>query len=127
LAHIADHGIQNVSFLSGDYHSFWQAELTPDFDDPGAPVVANDFAAGAISSAGGAFTENALYGGPPSTTPAFNYVDTTRNGYGLVEATPTSLTVTFLAHNAQYRVPLPSPTVKFTLTPGDPHPVQQLL
>jgi len=127
LSHLATHGIENVAFLSGDYHSFWQAELTSDFDDPIAPVVANDFAAGAISSAGGAFTENALYGGPPATSPSFNYVDTTRNGYGLVEVTATSLTVTFLAHNAQYTVPLPQPVVRFTLAPGDAHPVQQLL
>ena len=34
-------------FVTGDYHSFWQATLTPDFDDPAAPVVANEFAAGA--------------------------------------------------------------------------------
>ena len=46
LAQLDDGGIENVSFLSGDYHSFWQAGLTPDFDDPTAPVVANDFAAG---------------------------------------------------------------------------------
>jgi alkaline phosphatase D len=122
LSQLATGGIENVSFLSGDYHSFWQAGLTPDFDDPTAPVVANDFAAGAISSAGGAFTENALYGGHPTTSPTFSFIDTTSNGYGLVEGTSAELAVTYLAFNAQYRSATPQPKVRFTLTPGDPIP-----
>jgi len=120
-------GIENVSFLSGDYHSFWQAELSTDFDDPSAAIVANDFATGAISSAGGAFAENALYGGAPTTSPGFNYIDTTSHGYGLVEVSHTELVVTYLAFNAQYSSATPQPAVSFTLTPGDPHPTKQLL
>ena len=119
--------IRHTIFLSGDYHSFWQAELTTDFDDGAAPVVANDFAAGAISSAGGAFTENALYGGAPATSPGFNFVDTVHNGYGLVEATHSQLQVTYLAHDAKFKAATPQPMVRFTLTPGDPHPTQELL
>jgi alkaline phosphatase D len=120
-------GIQNTSFLSGDYHSFWQQTLTTDFDDPSAPQVANDFATGAISSAGGANAENLLYGGPPTTFPPFRYVDTFHNGYGLVRCTPGEMTVTYLANDAAYRDALPVPRVRFTLTPGDPVPTTELL
>jgi alkaline phosphatase D len=122
LSTLATGGIENVAFLSGDYHSFWQAGLTTDFDDPAAPLVANDFAAGAISSAGGAFTENALYGGHPTPSPGFNYIDTTSNGYGTVEGTAGELVVTYLAFSAAYRSATPSPAVRFTLTPGNPVP-----
>ncbi|MFM7069780.1 MAG: alkaline phosphatase D family protein [Actinomycetes bacterium] len=41
--------VRNTVFVTGDYHSFWAAPLTTDYDDPAAPVVANEFAAGAIS------------------------------------------------------------------------------
>jgi len=129
LAHLADRSIDNTVFVTGDYHSFWQATLTPDFDDPAAPVVANEFAAGAISSGGGAINENYLFGnaawGPYQ--PGFNYIDGLRNGYGLLEATPDELVVTYLAHSALSRYSRPTPTARFTLTPGDPLPAVEVL
>ena len=127
LSYIGTNGIQNTAFLTGDYHSFWQAALTPDFDAVSPPVVANEFTAGAISSAGGALTENILYGGAPGTTPPFSYVDTIRNGYGLVECTPSQMVVTYYANNAAVSNVLPTATVKFTLTPGNPNATKQLL
>jgi alkaline phosphatase D len=129
LAHLHDAGVDNTVFVTGDYHSFWAAPLVPDFDAPGSPVVAHDFCAGAVSSAGGAFNENIITGGSGSitTSPGFDYQDLFRNGYGLVEATHGQLDVTFFAHNAAYRNTTPIPTVRFGLTPGDPVATKQLL
>jgi alkaline phosphatase D len=122
LSHLADNGIANTVFVTGDYHSFWQSGLTPDFDDDSSPLVANEFAAGAISSGGGAINENIIFGkaeyGP--WQPGFNYIDGTHNGWGLLEAGPTEMAVTFLENNAASRTRLPRAAARFTLEPGDP-------
>ncbi|MFV0318343.1 MAG: alkaline phosphatase D family protein [Microthrixaceae bacterium] len=122
LGHLAQHSIDNTVFVTGDYHSFWQSTLSTDYDDSAAPFVANEFAAGAISSGGGAINENILFGqaeyGPYQ--PAFNFIEGQLNGYGLLEATHDELSVTFMGNNATYRTPLPQPIANFTLEAGDP-------
>jgi len=129
LSHLATQGIDNTVFVTGDYHSFWQAGLTPDYDNPTAPLVANEFAAGAISSGGGAFAENNLYGNGANGpyTPGFNYIDTLRNGYGLLEATAGQLTVSYHANSALSRSALPVESARFTLQSGDPQVQVQVL
>lgn len=129
LSHLNTAGIDNTLFVTGDYHSFWQASLRTDFDDPSSPVVANEFAAGAISSAGGAQNENVLYGSATSAPfqPPFSYIDGVRNGYGLIDATPDALAVTYYANDAASATALPQATVRFTLDNGNTTPVQQLL
>ena len=129
LAHLNGNAIENTTFLTGDYHAFWAAGVTPDFDDPSAPIVANDYATGAISSAGGAFNEIFMSGGTGALgfTPGFDYMDLFRNGYGLVEADHSELRVTFYAHDARFLSAVPVPVVRFTQTPGNPIASKQLL
>ncbi len=40
----------NPIVLGGDVHSFWVADLKPDFDDPHSPVVGTEFVATSITS-----------------------------------------------------------------------------
>jgi alkaline phosphatase D len=40
----------NPVVLGGDVHSFWVADLKPDFDDPRSPVVATEFTGTSITS-----------------------------------------------------------------------------
>ena len=128
LAHLADNSIDNTVFVTGDYHSFWQHTLTADFDDPASPKVANEFAAGAISSGGGAMNENYLFGQADwgHYEPGFNYIDGLRNGFGLLEATPSEMVVSYFAHSALSRYSTPTESARFTLTPGDPDPTVQV-
>ncbi len=128
LGALAANGVQNTVVLTGDYHSFWQSSIRSDFDDESTPIVVNEFAAGAVSSAGGAANENLLFGDAANGTfaPAFNYVDGFSNGYGLLEATHDELRVTFLEHEARYSQMLPEPAVRFTLAAGDPIPVTEV-
>jgi alkaline phosphatase D len=129
LGHLDANGIENTMILTGDYHSFWQMTLTTDFDDPAAPKVANDFATGSISSAGGAINELFMSGGTGQLGffPPYNFADMVSNGYGIIEASPTESEITFYKMQAIYSGAVPIPSVKFTMTPGDPDPVQQLL
>ena len=128
LSHLDTAGIENTMFLTGDYHSFWQMTLTTDFDDPAAPKVANDFATGAISSAGGAVNELFMSNGTGNLAffPPFNYSDMTNNGYGLVEATPSGCDITYYAMDAAFLSAVPQATVTFSMTPGVVDPVQTI-
>lgn len=128
LAHLADQRIDNVSFLTGDIHSFWQASMRADYDDDTSPVVANEFVGGSVSSPAanlvgsddlGYFIERQAR----SWSPAFNYADHRRNGYGLVDATPDSMDVTFRVTRVQNLGHHVGTSVRFGLTPGDPTPV----
>ena len=127
LAHLAAKRIENVSFLTGDIHSFWQSTLRADFDDPTTPFVANEFVSGSISSPGPSVISNDDLGHwieqqAAGWSPSFRYTDFRRNGYGVLDATPAGM-------NVDYRVTrvntpgLPTSTsVRFALRPGDPIP-----
>jgi alkaline phosphatase D len=126
LGHLVDGGpggssIDNTVFVTGDYHSFWTAALTSDYDEDGAPVVAHEFAAGGISSAGGAFNEKFLYGtgSQVPADPAFEFIDLDNNGYGLLEATPSELSVTYYKNRSNSRVD-PVPSARSVIPAGDP-------
>ena len=124
LTHLRDAGVADVSFLTGDQHSFMAAPLTTDFDDPAATVVAYEYTGGSITSPSG-ITENALAGGLAGfpTQPPFDYMELRRNGYALVEATPSEMSVTFHQLNPIYKAATTEPVVRFTATPGVVQPV----
>jgi alkaline phosphatase D len=119
LSHLRDASVSDVAFLTGDQHSFLAAPLSTDFDDPAAAVVAYEYTGGSITSPSG-ITENALAGGLAgfATQPAFDYMEVRRNGYALVEATPSQMSVTFHQLEPIYRAATPTPRVRFTATPG---------
>ena len=124
LGHLHDDGVSDVAFLTGDQHTFMAAPLSTDFDDPAAPTVAYEYTGGAISSPSG-ITEGLLSGGLSSyaTSPPFDHMDIHRNGYGLVELTDASMSVTFMGLDATSPAATAVPTVRFDTTPGDPRPV----
>ena len=119
LSHLRDAGVADVSFLTGDQHTFMAAPLSTDFDDPAAAVVAYEYTGGSITSPSG-ITENLLAGGLAgfATQPPFDYMEIRRNGYALVEATPSEMSVTFHEINPIYRTATTTPAVRFTATPG---------
>ena len=123
LGHLRDAGVADVAFLTGDQHSFLAAPVRTDFDDPESPEVAYEYTGGSITSPSG-ITENALAGGLASypTEPPFDYMEIRRNGYGLVEATPAGMTVTFHELTVTSPTSMPVPTVRFTSTPGTVRP-----
>ena len=132
FGHLADHAISDVSFLTGDIHTFWQSSLRADFDDPTSPIVANEYVGGSISSPGpnvidnddlGFFIEEATR----NWSPAFRYSDFRRNGYGLLDATPESLDVSFRTTRVKtLGVPIAT-SARFGVTPGAPTPSMTLV
>jgi alkaline phosphatase D len=127
LGHLADGGIEDVSFLTGDIHTFFQSTVTSDFDDPSAPKVANEFVGGSVSSQGVSLVGSdplgrALEESAQTWSPAFRYSDFRRNGYGVLDATPDGMAVTYRACRTHQRGGAIVSSVRFDLSPGDPVP-----
>jgi alkaline phosphatase D len=98
LSHLHDAGVANVAFLTGDIHSFWQAQLRADFDDDASPVVAQEFVCGSVSSRGVDLAGDAapaIAELAAGTRPGFRYVDLTRRGVGIVDCTADAARVEF--------------------------------
>ena len=122
LEHIRSNDIRDVTFLTGDVHAFFAAELRSDFDDPASPVVVNEFTVSSISTSPGAFVEAIIEqanGGRLTVEPGFEFTDLYHNGFGMVEATPDALTVKFFACTAPLR-DTPKLSATFTSLPGAP-------
>ncbi|MBV6507494.1 MAG: Phospholipase D [Acidimicrobiales bacterium] len=122
LAHLHSEGIDNVVFLTGDIHSFWQATLSVDYDDETSPRVANEFV-------GGSITSHALDILDPGLAefiqrliaifrPPFNFVDLVRKGYGLIEMTPDRAVVDFKVVDTQTFEAAASTAARFTVANG---------
>jgi alkaline phosphatase D len=79
----------NPVVLGGDVHSFWVADLRPDFDDPRSPVVATELVGTSITSGFGRGQEQveAIRGDNPHV----HFADGTRRGYVRMEVTPDRL------------------------------------
>ncbi len=115
LEHLRQGAITGTTFLTGDIHSFWVGGVRVDIDDDTSPVVAHDFASGSISSSPGGLGSAFAAGGTP-LSPAWDLIDASRNGYGIIECTPTTATVRFIGHDARFRNVTPSEFASFDLT-----------
>lgn len=98
--HLHDEGVTNTAILTGDIHSFWQSSIRRDYDEPGSPVVAQEFVCGSISSRGADFTGDLapeLARAVSDTRPGFRYVDFLHRGYGHLTVEPERTVVEFRA------------------------------
>jgi alkaline phosphatase D len=94
-----DRGVKDVSFLTGDIHTFFAGAVTTDGRITGTPA-ATEFVGGSITSGGIA----EAFGGDQrisdrirEANPHIVYTDTKQRGYGVAEARPDELLVTFRA------------------------------
>ncbi|MDX3095005.1 alkaline phosphatase D family protein [Streptomyces sp. ME19-03-3] len=85
LDFLADRDIANPVVLSGDWHTHWVNDLTTDFDDPHAPVVATEFVGTSISS--GAGWDADVRAGLVAN-PHVKFYNGTYRGYVMCEVTP---------------------------------------
>ncbi len=107
LRHVGDRGIDGVTFVTGDVHPFFAGDVAPDGRArPGlSPSVATEFVGGAITSKGiadeiaGEEAKEAI-GVPADATieannPHIKLSNQAFKGYGVLEARPDELLVTF--------------------------------
>ena len=104
IRHIQQQGIRDVSFITGDIHSFFAGGVSPSGRSDPSGFGATEFACGSVTSKGvaedfeesdspipGLTGEGALLG----NNPHMSYANLVRHGYGVVEARPSELLVTF--------------------------------
>jgi alkaline phosphatase D len=103
LEHVVARGVKDVTFITGDIHSFFAGVVTP--SGRGGPIdpppAATEFVTGSVTSeflipeqgreAGGIATE----AGALSQNPHYRFANFRDKGYGIVEARPEELLVTF--------------------------------
>ena len=109
LEHVAARGVKDVSFLTGDIHTFFAGNVTPSGREGAPPVdgvpVATEFVGGSMTSEGigdefsfgqtGPAGELSSEGGVRANNPHIKAADLIHRGYGVLEATPQELRVRF--------------------------------
>lgn len=94
LEHVRKHGIEDVTVLTGDIHTFVAGDVTNDGRVTGAPV-ATEFVGGSVTSeavdgpVGEALAVNQV------TNPHWKYVNFARRGYGVMDLTRDGAKVAF--------------------------------
>ncbi|MGI8632984.1 MAG: alkaline phosphatase D family protein [Solirubrobacterales bacterium] len=137
LGHVRDKGVDNVSFLTGDIHTFFAGDVSPTGrqDNTGSPdPVATEFVCGSATSLGipstvasqevtgseqeaiGVLTENVQL-----FNPHIKYNEQDSRGYGVIEARPDELRVQFRAPGSTMQRTSPIRTLQgFTVARDDP-------
>jgi phosphodiesterase/alkaline phosphatase D-like protein len=106
LDYVRGKGISNVSFLTGDIHTFFAGEVG--VNGRGPRSVATEFVGGSITSLGVPETVNSVTGVPLTreqttlltnnlllTNPHLKYTQQTARGYGVAEVSRDQMLVTF--------------------------------
>jgi alkaline phosphatase D len=85
---LAEPEVRNPVVLGGDVHSFWVADLKPDFDDPASPTIASEFVGTSITSQ--SMPEERIQA-IVKENPHIRYAGGRQRGYLRVEVTPEQL------------------------------------
>lgn len=131
LGHVSRKGIGNVTFMTGDIHTFFAGDVG--IDGRGPESVATEFVGGSVTSLGIPETIQSTTGLPlprdevvlltesiRTANPHLRYDDQKRRGYGLLEAGPDDLRVQFKAVDALRRGAKPQTIARFRVPSGVP-------
>jgi alkaline phosphatase D len=111
LEHVSARGVKDVTFLTGDIHTFFAGNVTPSGREGAPPVdgvpVATEFVGGSVTSEGigddfrlneaGVAGELSTEAGVRANNPHIKAADLIHRGYGVLEATQQELKVRFRA------------------------------
>ena len=81
LTEVAESGVRNPVFLTGDWHSTFVNDLKVDFKDPHAPTVATEFVTPAITTGGDGTPYGPYYRPMIPFNPHIKYYEGDRRGY----------------------------------------------
>jgi alkaline phosphatase D len=110
---ITENDLKNVVVLSGDIHSSWANELTPDPNDParydpatGEGAVAVEFVGTSVTSPGLAALQPALLDRVRAANPHVKWVDISKRGWLSLDITPERTQATWM-HFERIREEMP--------------------
>jgi phosphodiesterase/alkaline phosphatase D-like protein len=132
MTHIASRAIPNVSFLTGDIHTFFAGDVG--IDGRGPESHATEFVGGSVTSLGVPETVQSTSGAPltreqivllsnnlQTTNPHLKYTEQLNRGYGVVEARPNELMVEFKGVDAKTQGAKARSIGRFRVASGSPH------
>jgi alkaline phosphatase D len=120
LGYLAERRPANPVVLGGDLHSYWVADLKPDFDDERSPTVASEFVTTSITSHPPPESEIRTV---LSEGPHFQFATGTRRGYLRLDLTPERLTADMRAlTSVQTRDSACETLASFVVEDGRPGP-----
>ncbi|HEY0847763.1 MAG TPA: alkaline phosphatase D family protein [Noviherbaspirillum sp.] len=115
------HRIANGVVISGDVHTFYAAELRPDFNRPVSadnPVVATEFCGTSVTSSSRSQKRTDQY---VAQNPHIKYGRSDRRGYAMMEITPERMQVRFQALDDVHRADTGVSTIaRFLVEDGRP-------
>lgn len=85
---LAEPGVRNAVFVTGDWHSTFVNDVHQDFDRPDSPVVATEFVGTSISTNGDGEVYGPYYGPMMRFNPHIRFFDGDRRGYVRCTVTP---------------------------------------
>ena len=131
MTHIASRGIRDVSFLTGDIHTFFAGDVG--IDGRGPESHATEFVGGSVTSLGVPETVESTTGAPipreqstlltnnlRTTNPHIKYTEQRSRGYGVLEARQGELLVEFKGVDAMSKGAAPRSLGRFRVASGSP-------
>jgi alkaline phosphatase D len=134
LQHVQDKGIKDVSFLTGDIHTFFAGDVG--VDGRGPESVATEFVGGSVTSLGireglagqgvalGSAEFETLAATVRAANPHIKYDELESRGYGVVEASPAELKVAFKGVTATTRSTTARSLANFRVARGTANVIQ---
>ena len=115
-------GVQDLTFITGDIHTFFAGDVHVN-GRVTTPAVGTEFVGSSITSLG--FESfgpagPALQAGAPAPNPHLKFIDGFKRGYGVLEARPDELRVTFRTADATRRGAPTTDLARFRVAAGTP-------
>lgn len=92
LQTVADRGFKNFVSIGGDMHSWWQADLKADFDDPESATIGTEFVTTSVTAHNYSY---GLFSRMLPNNPHIHFMDTRERGYAVADVTPARMQVEF--------------------------------
>ncbi len=126
LEHFAANGVEDLTFLTGDIHTFFAGDLFTTGRALGGRPIGTEFVSGSMTSLGleSLFpgpTVQAIQAGIPVNNPHIKFAELSRRGYAVAEASPTELKVEYKGPTSTTVRGAPISTIaKFRVAAGTP-------
>jgi alkaline phosphatase D len=124
LGHFLERGVQDLTFITGDIHTFFAGQVHVN-GRVTTPAVGTEFVGGSITSLGfeNIFGQGTLATEPGirANNPHYAYSNQTRRGYAVLEARPDELLVTYRAPRTTQQARSPIDAIgRFRVAAGRP-------
>jgi alkaline phosphatase D len=126
LEHFLANGVTDLTFLTGDIHTFFAGDVYTTGRQLTGKPVGTEFVAGSMTSLGlentfPAASLDAIRTGLPATNPHIKFAELERRGYAIAEATPTEFRVEYKGPaSTTVRGSAVSTIAKFRVAAGTP-------